>query len=105
MTVVPVGFAPSSTDAHMPLQAVLRVSVPVARLAWRSLRLDGADSGSGTWRDIPGPARFAWERVPLALEMPADGRGVRVDVQATDADGKVLPLLRFNVNGPADGGS
>ena len=104
LTVVPVGFAPSPVEARTPPQAVLRISVPVARLAWRSLRLDGSD-GSGTWRDIPGPARFAWERVPLALEMPADGHGMRVEVQATDADGKVLPLLRFNVRGPADVGS
>lgn len=103
LTVVPVGFT-ASIDGRLPLQAVLRVSVPVTRLAWRSLRLDGSD-GAGTWRDIPGPARFAWERVPLAIEMPADGHGVRVDVQATDADGKVLPLLRFNVHGHADGGS
>ena len=105
MTVVPVGFTASTDDARMPLQAVLRVSVPVASLAWRSLQRDGSDNGSGKWRDIPGPARFAWERVPLTLEMPADGRGMRVDVQATDTDGKVLPLLRFNVAGPADGGS
>jgi hypothetical protein len=104
LTVVPVGFAPSPVEARTPPQAVLRISVPVARLAWRSLRLDGSD-GSGTWRDIPGPARFAWERVPLALEMPADGHGMRVEVQATDADGKVLPLLRFNVRGSADVGS
>ncbi len=113
-TFVPVAFsaAPAATpappiaaDRPAVLQAVLRVSVPVASLAWRRQRLDGADDGAGTWREIPGPARFAWERVPFALEMPADGRGVRVDVQALDADGKVLPLLRFNVSGAADAGS
>ena len=59
----------------------------------------------GVFESVSSPARFAWERVPFALEMPADGRGVRVDVQALDADGKVLPLLRFNVSGPADAGS
>ncbi len=104
MTVVPVGFAAATVDASAPVQSVLRVSVPVVRLAWRSLRLDGTD-GAGAWRDIPGPARFAWERVPLVIEMPADGRGMRVEVQATDADGKLLPLLRFNVRGPADVGA
>jgi hypothetical protein len=105
MTVVPVGFAPSGVDAPVPLQAVLRVSVPVASLAWRSLRLDGGENGTGTWRDIPGPARFAWERVPLTLDRPTDGRSMRIEVQATDTDGKVLPLLRFNVGGSADDGS
>lgn len=104
-TVIPVAFSPPTGEAPRQLQAVLRVSVPVARLAWRSLRLDGKDAGDGTWRDIPGPARFAWERVPLTFALPADGAGIRVDVQATDGDGKVLPLLRFNVGGPADGGS
>lgn len=104
MTVVPVSFTSATADASMPLRSVLRVSVPVARFAWRSLRLDGSD-GSGAWRDIPGPMRFAWERVSLPLEMPADGHGMRVEVQATDADGKLLPLLRFNVRGPADVGS
>jgi hypothetical protein len=91
--------------APAALQAVLRVSVPVASLAWRRQRLDGRDDGAGAWREIPGPARFAWERVPFPLEMSADGRGVRVDVQALDAQGKVLPLLSFDVSGPADAGS
>ena len=118
-TFVPVAFsatlaaktpaAPIAADRpaelQAVLQAVLRVSVPVASLAWRRQRLDGGDDGAGAWREVPGPARFAWERVPFALEMPADGRGVRVDVQALDADSKVLPLLRFNVSGPADAGS
>lgn len=102
MTVVPVRFAATGTDVPQPAQAVLRVSVPVATLAWRRLRLDGSDDGAGAWREIPGPARFAWERVPFALDLAADGRGLRVDVQAVDPAGKVLPLLRFNVSGPAD---
>lgn len=98
---VTIGRATAApADGPSLLQAVLRVSVPVASLAWRRQRMDGS---AGTWRDIPGPARFAWERVPLALEMPPDGGGVRVDVQAVDADGKVLPMLRFSVSGLADG--
>lgn len=107
-TFVPVAVSaamPPAADQAAAVQAVLRVSVPIASLAWRRQRLDGSDDGAGAWRDIPGPARFAWERVPFGLDLPADGRGVRVDVQALDADGKVLPLLRFNVSGPADGGS
>ena len=104
MTVVPVTFGAAQADAPPTLQAVLRVSVPVASMAWRRLRLDGVDDGTGAWREIPGPARFAWERVPFALDVPADGRGVGVDVQAIDAAGKVLPLLRFNVSGARDVG-
>jgi hypothetical protein len=110
MTVVPVTFAlaaasPASPAPNaQPAQAVLRVSVPVATLAWRRLRLDGSDDGGTAWREIPGPPRFAWERVPFALDLPTDGRGALVDVQAVDAAGKVLPLLRFNVSGPSDVG-
>lgn len=104
LTLVPVTFSATSTTAPASAQAVLRVSVPVATLAWRRLRLDGSDDGTGAWREIAGPARFAWERVPFAIELPADGRGVHIDVQAVDPAGKVLPLLRFNVSGPADAG-
>jgi len=105
LSVVPVGFTPMDAETRSPLQAVLRVSVPVASLAWRGMPLDGNDTATAAWRDITGPARFAWERIPLPIEMPADGRGLRIDVQATDAGGKVLPLLRFIVRGAADGGS
>ncbi|MDM0118006.1 hypothetical protein QTI66_38645 [Variovorax sp. J22R133] len=104
LTVVPVAFALPTAEPQLPAKAVLRVSVPVATLAWRRLRLDGSEDGGSAWREIPGAARFAWERVPFALELPADGHGVRVDVQAVDPGGKVLPLLRFNVSGPADAG-
>lgn len=99
---VPVAFTNATAEGPARAQGVLRVSVPVATLAWRRLRPDGSDDGAGAWRQIPGPARFAWERVPFAIDLPPDGRGVRVDVQAVDSAGKVLPLLRFNVKGPAD---
>ena len=105
MTLLPLAFAPVATTPTPPLQAVLRASVGVASFSWRRQRLDGRDDGGGAWREIPGPSRFAWERVPLALEMPADGSSMRVDVQALDAAGKLLPLLRFIVSGPADAGS
>lgn len=102
-TLVPVAF--SGTDAAPApgtVQAVVRASVPVARLAWRSLRRDGSDDGSGGWRDVEGPERFAWERVPLTLPLPAGGLGAQIDVQATDAAGKSLPLLRFLMVAPSD---
>ncbi|KQP43297.1 hypothetical protein ASF44_06955 [Pseudorhodoferax sp. Leaf274] len=100
-TYVPVTFADAG-EAPEVASGVLRASVPVARLAWRSLRGDGSDDGSGGWHDLPGPARFAWERVPIELQLPRGGRGVQINVQATDAAGKILPLLRFNLAGPAD---
>ena len=104
MTLLPLAFAGAATSPSA-LQAVLRASVGVASFSWRRQRLDGSDDGAGAWREIPGPPRFAWERVPLPLEMPADGSGLRVDVQALDTAGKLLPLLRFIVSGPADAGS
>lgn len=102
-TFVPVGFG-GTTAAAPPstVFGVVRASVPVAKLAWRSLRRDGSDDGSGGWRDIEGPARFAWERVPVTLPLPAQGGAVQIDVQATDPDGKTLPLLRFYMAAPSD---
>ena len=99
---VPVSFTNVTAEVPARANATLRVSVPVATLAWRRLQPDGRDEGAGAWRAIPGPARFAWERVPFAIDLPEDGRGVRVDVQAVDPAGKVLPLLRFSIKGPAD---
>ena len=102
-TLVPVAFA--GIDAAAPpgtVHAVVRASVPVAKLAWRSLRRDGRDDGSGGWRAVEGPERFAWERVPLTLPLPPEGRGAQIDVQATDPTGKSLPLLRFLMAAPSD---
>jgi len=104
MTVLPLSLMPASV--HPPaVQAVLRVSVPVGSMSWRRYRLDGDDDGANGWREIAGPPRFAWDRVPLAIELPADGKSVHVDVQAIDAAGKALPLLRFIVLGPDDAGT
>lgn len=102
LTVVPVAFSNSSSTPANVVQGILRVSVPVNTVAWRRLRLDGIDDGTGAWREIPGPARFAWERIPFTLDLPTDGRGVRVEVEATDPDGNLLPSLHFNVRSAAD---
>ena len=112
MTVLPLSLMPMPlmpASAHPPaLQAVLRVSVPVGSMSWRRYRLDGSSGSGGDgengWRDIAGPPLFAWDRVPLAIELPADGKSVNIDVQAIDAAGKALPLLRFIVLGPGDAG-
>lgn len=102
-TLVPVAFA--GADPVTPprtVHAVVRASVPVAKLAWRSLRRDGSDDGSGAWRPIEGPERFAWERIPLTLTLPAEGGGAQINVQAVDPAGKQLPLLRFLMAAPSD---
>ena len=119
MTVLPLSLSliptPTPTPTRTPampgplppptLQAVLRVSVPVGSMSWRRYRLDGPDDGASGWREIAGPPRFAWDRVPLAIDLPADGKRLHVDVQAIDAAGKALPLLRFIVLGPDDAGT
>lgn len=90
------GAADDASNAH----AVLRPSVAVSALAWRAWR---AGSPPGPWRDIAGPPLFAWERIALAIPLPPDGRGQRIDVRALDAQGQPLPLLQFRLIGAQDG--
>lgn len=101
LTFVPVTFT-GAAAAPLAASAVVRASVPVSKLAWRRLRKDGSDDGSGGWREVPGSDWFAWQRVPITLELPTDGSSVQIDVQAVDPAGKTLPLLHFNMAGPAD---
>lgn len=88
-----------------PAVAVLRVSVAVGSVAWRSYRL-GADAGPvSAWATLPGSQLFAWQRIALPIDLPADGQRLMVDVQALGADdGQALPMLRFAVEGARDGG-
>ncbi len=88
--------------------AVVRVSVEVSSVAWRAYRT-GADAGAATataaaWTDMPNSHLYAWKRITLPIDLPADGHGLRVDVQAVGAsNAQTLPLLRFVVVGPRDG--
>ena len=96
---------PSGTPPRGPALAVVRVSVAVGSVAWRSYRL-GADGGlvSG-WATLPGSQLFAWQRIGVPITLPADGQRLMVDVQAVAADdGQALPLLRFAIEGGRDGG-
>jgi hypothetical protein len=44
---------------------------------------------------------FAWQRITLPIDLPPDGRELRVDVQAVAAnDGRALPMLRLAIVGP-----
>jgi hypothetical protein len=88
--------ADDAANAH----AVLRPSVAVSALAWRSWR---PGTAPGPWREIAGPPLFAWERIALAIPLAGDGRGQRIDVRALDAQGQPLPMLQFRLIGDQDG--
>ncbi len=106
--LAPVAFTPQ-TPQDGRVYAVVRVSVDVASVAWRSYRAgnDAAASPSSTpaaWTDLPDSNRYAWKHITLTIPMPADGKGLRVDVQAVGAaNAQSLPLLRFAIVGPNDG--
>lgn len=101
LTFVPVAFA-GAAAAPLVASGVVRASVPISKLAWRRLRMDGSDDGTGGWQEVPGSDWFAWQRVPITLQLPTDGSNVQIDVQAVDPAGKTLPLLHFHMAGPAD---
>lgn len=103
----PPGFVPVSTQAaDVPVgdkaYAVLRPSVAVSAMAWRGYRMGGAELPDPGWHALSGPPLFAWERIALPIPLPADGRGLRIDVRALDAQGQALPLLQFVLVGPDD---
>ena len=105
--LAPVAFTPQ-TPQDGRVYAVVRVSVDVASVAWRSYRAgnDAAASPSSTpaaWTDLPDSNLYAWKHITLTIPMPADGKGLRVDVQAVGAaNAQSLPLLRFAIVGPND---
>ena len=100
--VAPLALLAQAHEARQAL-AVVRVSVPVSSIAWRAYRA-GADAGPpAAWTDLPNSQRYAWQRTAFTIDLPQDGKGLRVDVQAVAADdGRALPLLRFAIIGPAD---
>lgn len=87
--------------------AVVRVSVEVSSVAWRGYRVAGSAATPAVpaaWTDLPDSHLYAWKHISLRIAMPADGKGLRVDVQAVAAaNAQALPLLRFAVSGPNDG--
>ena len=86
------------------IYAVVRVSVEVSSLAWRAYRLGTDTSLAPAWTDLPDSHRYAWQRITLPIDLPADGKGLHVDVQAVGAGNSLtLPLLRFSIVGPRDG--
>ncbi len=83
--------------------AVVRVSVAVSSVAWRSYRLDAQGGQAADWTVLPASQLFAWQRVAMTIPLPPDGRGLQIDVQAVGADdGQALPLLRFAIDGARD---
>ena len=102
--LAPVAFTPQAPQDG-PVYAVVRVSVDVASVAWRSYRVgnDAAASPPPTWTDLPDSNLYAWKHITLTIPIPADGKGLRVDVQAVGAaNAQSLPLLRFAIVGPND---
>lgn len=100
--VVPVAFTASARVA-LRVYAVVRVSVEVSSVAWRAYRLGAGSTALPAWADVPGSHLYAWRRISLPMDLPADGKGLLVDVQAIGAsDAQALPLLRFAIVGPGD---
>jgi len=100
----PMAFAPVSlqaSDEGAQAYAVLRPSVAVASLFWRSYRV-GATAAGNAWQTLSSTPLFAWERIVLPVPLPADGRGLRLDVRGVDSQGQDLPLLQFIVLGVRD---
>lgn len=96
----PVALSASAL-AQPDAVATVRASVRIASLAWRSYRL--GEGGPARWIDVPDAQRYPWQRLSIAIPMPADGKGFAVDVQAVDADSRqALPMLRFTVLGALD---
>src|SRR5260370_17483424 len=93
-----MALAPVSTqvgDEGHTVYAVLRPSLAVSALGWRAYRLAAPSPLTGTWRDLSTTPLFAWERIALPIALPADGRGLRIDVRGVDSQGQPLPLLQF----------
>ncbi len=104
MALAPVLLSPSGTEPARAL-AVVRVSVAVSSVAWRSYRTGPGAAPVTAWADLDHSRLFAWQRLALPIDLPADGQSLRVDVQALGADdGRALPLLRFTIVGPRDAG-
>lgn len=107
-SLAPVSFTPQAPQDSR-VYAVVRVSVDVASVAWRSYRVGNdaaasAASAPSSWTDVPDSNLYAWKHITLTIPMPADGKGLRVDVQAVGAaNAQSLPLLRFAIVGPNDG--
>ena len=103
--VAPLALSPQAHEAHEARQAlaIVRVSVPVSSMAWRAYRAGAETRPPAAWTDLPNAALYAWQRTGITLDLPQDGKGLRVDVQAVAAeDGRALPLLRFAIIGPTD---
>ena len=98
-TVVPVSLSEQARSATRVF-AVVRVSVDVESISWRSYPTGGTAS---EWQDVPNSQLYAWHRITLPIDLPADSKSTTVDVQANATEGKrTLPLLRFTILGPAD---
>lgn len=91
------------SDTGTVATAIVRVSVAVSSVAWRSYHLGAGGGPTSDWVTLPASQLFAWQRIALPIPLPTDGRGLQIDVQAVGADdGQALPLLRFAIDGARD---
>lgn len=101
--LAPVRLSVAAAADHGAATAIVRVSVAVSSVAWRSYRLGAKGGLDSEWATLPASQLFAWQRVSVAIPLPTDGGGLQVDVQAVGADdGQALPLLRFAIDGARD---
>lgn len=100
--VVPVALTSAAQPSRQAI-ATVRASVDVSSIAWRGYRLGVDRAGADRWIDVPGSQRYAFARLEIPIELPSDGSGIGIDIQALDAkDGRALPLLRLSIMGPQD---
>jgi len=102
----PAAFAPvavrTADRSATTAQAILRVSVPVASLAWRSYPVGAATASPAQWNTLADSRLLQWQRLALPIALPATEHPLRIDVEAIDAkDGRALPQLHFLVVGGA----
>jgi hypothetical protein len=101
--LAPVALTPGAQQDQRVF-AVVRASVDISSLAWRAQVRGSASATNAGWVEVPNSQKFAWQRITLPIELPGDGNGMRVDVQAIAAVGaQALPLLSFTVVGTGDG--
>ena len=102
-SVAPVALTPAGRQANRA-NAVVRVSVPVSSVAWRTYRLRADAAATSAWIVVPNSQLYEWQRTTFPIDLPSDGKELRVDVQAiATSDGLALPFLLLAIVGPRDG--
>jgi hypothetical protein len=99
--VAPVALTAAAGDSDKAV-ATVRASVEITSLAWRSYRLGAAAKSPPQWTEVPESQRYAFQRIEIPVELPADGKAIGVDIEARDAKKNPLPMLRLTIVGRED---